>query len=271
MSGGAPAILFEHVSKVFAAEHGVTPTPALSDFSLAVSEGEFVCVVGPSGCGKSTMLDLVGGFSPATQGRVEVLGAPLHGPGTDRGMVFQEATLFPWLDVLGNITFGPRLAGVPASVYLPQAHSLLGQIGLAGFEHHATYQLSGGMRQRVAIARAWISHPPVLLMDEPFGALDAQTRLQMQELLLDVWAANRSTVLFVTHDIEEAMLLGDRVCVMTARPGTLRSSTPMPFARPRQYETLLADPRFGALKRSILHEVRDESRRMNRRQETKHA
>jgi NitT/TauT family transport system ATP-binding protein len=256
-----PAIEFDAIGRSFGDAPG-RRVSAIEDLSLSIASGEFVCVVGPSGCGKSTLLDLAGGFDRPSSGEVRVLGQPVAGPGTDRGMVFQEASLFPWLDVLGNICFGPRTRGVPASTYLPLAHRLIEQTALAGFEHHATYQLSGGMRQRVAIARAWISLPPILLMDEPFGALDAQTRLQMQELLLNVWANHRSTVLFVTHDIEEAMLLADRVCIMSARPGKVREVIEMPFDRPRDYEVLLADPRFGLIKRDITHQIREESRRM---------
>ncbi|GJD49455.1 Nitrate import ATP-binding protein NrtD [Methylobacterium crusticola] len=219
-------------------------------------EGEFVCLLGPSGCGKSSVLDLLGGFEAATDGRVAVDGGPVPPPGPDRGIVFQEPLLFPWLTVRDNITFAPRLAGVPASVYGPRAARLVELMGLSGFENHAPYELSGGMRQRVAIARAWISEPRLLLMDEPFGALDAQTRLSMQELLLDAREATGATVLFVTHDIEEALFLADRVLVLTARPGRVAAEIPVPFGRPRRYESLLADPRFGALKRGIVASLR---------------
>lgn len=267
MSASHNAIEFDRIGRVFASTESGRKTIAIDDFSLSVRAGEFVCVVGPSGCGKSTLLDLAGGFDKPTSGVVRVLGKPVKGPGSDRGMVFQEASLFPWLDVLGNICFGPRTRGVPAAQYLPLAHRLIQEMGLRGFEHHATYQLSGGMRQRVAIARAWISLPQILLMDEPFGALDAQTRLQMQESLLDVWEKNKSTVLFITHDIEEAILLADRVCIMSARPGKVRDIIDLPFERPRLYEDLLADPRFGLIKRDITRQIREESRLMSSHQQ----
>ena len=175
--------------------------------------------------------------------------------------MFQQPTLFPWLSVLDNVTFGPRMAGVPASTYLSDARRYLALVGLEGFEHHAPWQLSGGMRQRVALARAWLPGPEILLMDEPFGALDAQTRLMMQELLIDVWTSTRTTILFVTHDVDEALFLADRVLVMSARPGTVREELRVPFERPRDIESLTADPEFGALKRRVLHVVREEARR----------
>jgi NitT/TauT family transport system ATP-binding protein len=176
--------------------------------------------------------------------------------------VFQEAMLFPWLNVIDNTTFGPRMAGIPASEYMPQARELLDRVGLTGFESHRSYELSGGMRQRVAIARALIMKPAILLMDEPFGALDAQTRLMMQELLVGLWEQTRKTTLFVTHDIDEAMFLADRICVMSARPGGVRSVVELPFKRPRNYEAMMVDPQFGPIKRQIVHEVREETLKM---------
>ncbi|HXZ07397.1 MAG TPA: ABC transporter ATP-binding protein, partial [Paraburkholderia sp.] len=160
-----------------------------------------------------------------------------------------------------NVTFGPRMAGVAPSVYVPEAQRYIALVGLEGFEQHAPWQLSGGMRQRVALARAWLPGPEILLMDEPFGALDAQTRLMMQELLIDVWASTGTTILFVTHDVDEALFLADRVLVMSARPGRIREELRVPFARPRDIESLSADPEFGELKRSVLHIVREEARR----------
>jgi len=231
-------------------------TVALQDFSLSVAEGEFVCLVGPSGCGKSTVLDLLAGFERASDGEVTIAGEPVGRPGPDRGIVFQEASLFPWLSVMDNITFAPRLAGEAAARYRERAQNLVDVVGLRGFERHAPYQLSGGMRQRVAIARAWISDPRMLLMDEPFGALDAQTRVDMQELLLAARERVRSTVLFVTHDVEEALFLADRVAVMSHRPGRVELDIKVPFARPRDYETLVGDPTFGQLKRTIVKALR---------------
>ena len=172
--------------------------------------------------------NLIAGFDKPTTGAVLLDGKPVSRPGPERGFVFQQPTLFPWLNVLDNVTFGPRMAGIAASTYLPEAERYLALVGLEGFERHAPWQLSGGMRQRVALARAWLPNPEILLMDEPFGALDAQTRLMMQELLTEVWASTRTTILFVTHDVDEALFLADRVLVMSARPGTIREELHSP-------------------------------------------
>lgn len=255
-SGGQPLIVIDDVAKRFVDPRAKRITTALEHLSFRVHEGEFVCLLGPSGCGKSSVLDLICGFEAPSEGRVAVDDAPVGPPGPDRGIVFQEPLLFPWLSVMDNITFAPRLAGVPASVYRPRAARLIELMGLSGFEGHASYELSGGMRQRVAIARAWISEPRILLMDEPFGALDAQTRLTMQELLLSVRDATQATVLFVTHDIEEALFLADRVLVFTARPGRVALEIEVPFDRPRDYEQLIADARFGQLKGQIVKSLR---------------
>lgn len=252
----SPFIELADVEKRFDDRRTRRTTLALAGLSLTVAEGEFVCLLGPSGCGKSTVLDLLAGFERPTRGRVTIGGKPVGRPDPDRGMVFQEATLFPWLSVLDNITFAPRLAGRPATDYRERAQSLIDVMGLRGFERHAVYELSGGMRQRVAIARAWISQPLLLLMDEPFGALDAQTRLDMQELLLAARERNRSTVLFVTHDIEEALFLADRVAIMSHRPGRIVKDIVVPYPRPRTYEAMIATPAFGELKRSIVAMLR---------------
>jgi NitT/TauT family transport system ATP-binding protein len=257
-----PRIELEQVSKRFAGASGSgTSNDALTSISLALEPGEFVCLLGPSGCGKSTILNLVAGFDRPSSGSVLLDGKPVQRPGPERGFVFQQPTLFPWLNVLDNVTFGPRMAGLSASSYLPEARRYLALVGLEGFERHAPWQLSGGMRQRVALARAWLPGPEILLMDEPFGALDAQTRLMMQELLTEVWTSTRTTILFVTHDVDEALFLADRVLVMSARPGTIREELRIPFARPRDIEALTADPQFGELKRRVLHIVREEARR----------
>lgn len=248
------------VSKRFRAPHkGEPPIEVLQDIDLKLRPGEFVCLLGPSGCGKSTILNLIAGFDRADEGRVLLDGRAVVAPGPDRGMVFQQPTLFPWLSVLDNVTFGPRMAGVPASTYLAQAERYLGLVGLTGFEKHSSWQLSGGMRQRVALARAWLPNPDILLMDEPFGALDAQTRLAMQELLLSVWNETGTTILFVTHDVDEALFLADRVLVMGARPGVICQEFKVPFPRPRDVEALVATPAFGLLKRQILHIVREQA------------
>ncbi|WFU78187.1 ABC transporter ATP-binding protein [Bradyrhizobium sp. CIAT3101] len=254
-----PLIVLETIEKRFDDRRARRTTVALDGLSLNVAEGEFVCLLGPSGCGKSTVLDLLAGFEQPTRGRVTIAGKPIGRPSPDRGIVFQEATLFPWLSVIDNITFASRLAGRPASEYRPRAQELIEMMGLRGFEHHAVYELSGGMRQRVAIARAWISQPLLLLMDEPFGALDAQTRLAMQELLLAAREQRRSTVLFVTHDIEEALFLSDRIAIMSGRPGRIVEEIVVPYPRPRTYQEIIATPSFGELKRSILSTLREQA------------
>ncbi|MBR1221845.1 ABC transporter ATP-binding protein [Bradyrhizobium sp. U87765 SZCCT0131] len=254
-----PFIALADVEKRFDDRRTGRTTQALAGLSLTVDEGEFVCLLGPSGCGKSTVLDLLAGFERPTQGRVTIGGQPVGRPDPDRGMVFQDATLFPWLSVLDNITFAPRLAGRPAADYRARAQELIDVMGLRGFERHAVYELSGGMRQRVAIARAWISQPLLLLMDEPFGALDAQTRLDMQELLLAARDRNRATVLFVTHDVEEALLLADRIAIMSHRPGRIVSELVVPYPRPRTYEEIIGTQQFGELKRSIVAMLRREA------------
>ena len=256
----SPLIELQGVQKSFATRNQAQPTLALDKVALSIQEGEFVCLLGPSGCGKSTVLNLLAGFETADRGSVRFAGAPVHGPGPERGVVFQQPMLFPWLNVRDNVTFGPRMAGVPASEYGPQAERYLRLVGLQGFEQHAPYQLSGGMRQRVALARAWLPNPKALLMDEPFGALDAQTRLMMQELLTSVWERTGTTLLFITHDVDEAIALADRVLVMSARPGRICAEWRIPFERPRAIEELVADPRFGEIKSEVLKVVRHEAR-----------
>jgi len=265
--GGAPS----RAAATFAArltfegvERRYGDTYALAGFDLDVAPAEIVCLLGPSGCGKSTVLNLAAGFERPSEGAVLLDGAAVERPGPDRGVVFQQPRLFPWLSVLDNITFGPRMHGVPRERYRDGAQRYVDLVGLAGFEKHYPYELSGGMQQRVAIARAWISEPEVLLMDEPFGALDAQTRLMMQELLLDVWEKKRTTVLFVTHDIDEALFLADRVLVMSARPGRITEDLRMPFARPRDYATIIFDADYVRLKQRVLRAIRQESARAMR-------
>jgi NitT/TauT family transport system ATP-binding protein len=233
---------------------------ALAGVSFEVKDREFAVLVGTSGCGKSTVLRLVAGLVPPTEGRVLLDGREVSGPGSDRGMVFQSYTLFPWLTVQRNVEFGPRLRGVPADERTRLARHYLGQVGLRGFEGVYPKELSGGMMQRAAIARALANDPSVLLMDEPFGALDAQTRSFMGELLLSVWERAEKTVLFVTHDIEEAIFLGDRVLVMTARPGRIREEIHVPLPRPRTVD-MLSSETFVALKRRVMALIREEALR----------
>jgi NitT/TauT family transport system ATP-binding protein len=233
---------------------------ALEGIDFAVAPNEFAAILGPSGCGKSTLLNMVAGFDRPTRGQVFANGAPVAGPDPSRAVVFQEPALFPWYTVLDNITFGPKTRRVSPEAYRPKVGALLAQVGLEGFESYYPAELSGGMKQRVGIARVLVMEPRVLLMDEPFGSLDAQTRLVMQELLLAVWERHHQAVLFVTHDIEEALLLADSVSVMTARPGRIKQRIAVELGRPRALELTTA-PRFNALKREVLALLREESRR----------
>ncbi len=237
------------------------PLTVLDQVSLTLSHGEFVVLLGPSGCGKSTILNLVAGFVPPDSGTISCNDRPVSGPGPSRGMVFQQPTLFPWLTVLDNVTFGPRMAGVPRPEAARNAREWLERVGLAGFEQHFPWQLSGGMKQRVALARAWLPNPDILLMDEPFGALDAQTRMMMQELLRDAWLSTGTTVLFVTHDVEEALFLADRILIMSARPGKIVDEVVLPFGQSRDIETLAQSPGYADIKQRILHLVRTEAKK----------
>jgi NitT/TauT family transport system ATP-binding protein len=224
---------------------------ALQDVSISVARGEFVCLLGPSGCGKSTLLGALAGHLEASRGAIRVDGQPVHGPHPDRGLVFQQHTLFPWKKALDNVAFGLKMKGVPRKERRTQARDLLKLVGLEGFENCYPSQLSGGMQQRVEIARVLINRPRVMLMDEPFGALDAQTRLKMQELLLEVWARIKTTIVFVTHDIDEALFLADRILVMSPRPGRIIEEIRLDFARPRHAD-LVTSGEFIRLKRHCL-------------------
>ncbi|TYC59812.1 ABC transporter ATP-binding protein [Rhodobacterales bacterium] len=246
------SIRISDLSKIYP---GPRPVRALDQVDLDVAEGEFIALLGPSGCGKSTLLNILAGFEPLTEGSVLFDGERIGKAGPDRGVVFQEAALFPWLTVFENVTFGPRVQGVSKNVYDAAAREILALVGLADFAGSYPSQLSGGMRQRVGIARVLVMKPRALLMDEPFGALDAQTRLTMQELLLEVWQRLKVTVVFVTHDIDEAILLADRVCVMSARPARIARQIPIALERPRSIENLLS-PEFSAYKADIMHEMR---------------
>jgi NitT/TauT family transport system ATP-binding protein len=217
---------------------------AISDISLSVDDGAFVSILGPSGCGKSTLLYIVGGFVKPTRGVAKMKGAAIKGPGPDRGPVFQEFALFPWKSVLGNVMYGPRQQGVNVADAEAQARALLEMVGLKGFEEFYPKELSGGMKQRVALARTLAYHPEVLLMDEPFGALDAHTRTRLQNDLLNIWERDRKTVLFVTHSVEEAVFLSDKVVMMTRAPGSIRQIIDIDLPRPRRRTELLLDPRY---------------------------
>ena len=234
---------------------GADAFEAVRDLNFAVAPGELVCVLGPSGCGKSTLLGALAGHLQLTQGQLTVDGQPLLGPSPDRGIVFQQHTLFPWKRVRDNVAFGPKMRGIGKAERRRTADEILKLVGLDGFETFYPSQLSGGMQQRVEIARVLINQPRVLLMDEPFGALDAQTRSLMQEVLLDIWTKIPTTTVFVTHDIEEALFLADRIIVMSARPGRVIDDIRLPFARPRHGE-LVTENEFVRLKRHILNLLR---------------
>jgi NitT/TauT family transport system ATP-binding protein len=251
-----PKLMVRNVTLRFE-RRGHPPLVALDDVSIDVGDREFSVIVGPSGCGKSTLLLLVAGLLAPTAGRMQLGDRLIAAPGPERGMVFQSYTLFPWLTVRRNIEFGPRLLGRPAAARADIARHYVSEVGLTGFEDAYPRQLSGGMRQRVALARALANDPEMLLMDEPFGALDSQTRWVMQQLLLRVWEHTHKTVLFVTHDIDEAILLGDRVYVMTARPGRIKEEIAIPIVRPRTVD-VVTTPAFIALKRRILGLLQEE-------------
>ena len=247
-------ISFKSVSKTYGGSAGVL---ALDKVDFQIREGEFVALLGPSGCGKSTLLNLLAGFEPSSDGTLTFDGRTIGRPGPDRGVVFQEAALLPWLTVWENVVFGPKVQGVPKAQYEEKAREILQIVGLEKFHEALPVQLSGGMRQRVGIARVLVMEPRALLMDEPFGALDAQTRLSMQQLLLEVWQRLNTTVLFVTHDIDEAILLADRVCVMTARPGRITRDIPITLPRPRSLDDLTT-AEFIRFKALIMAQMRTE-------------
>ncbi|ARU86725.1 ABC transporter ATP-binding protein [Pseudomonas sp. M30-35] len=230
---------------------------ALDNVSLEVPDQQFAVIVGPSGCGKSSLLYLTAGLAEPSDGEIYVGGQRVDGPGADRGMVFQSYTLFPWLTVRQNIEFGLKRKRMPVAERKEVVDFYLNEVGLTSFADNYPKQLSGGMMQRVAIARALANDPQILLMDEPFGALDSQTRMQMQKLLLRIWENRKKTVVFVTHDIDEAVLLGDRIYVMGARPGHIQQTLDVPIQRPRDLDMVM-DQQFIGMKRQILGLLHDE-------------
>jgi len=231
---------------------------AVQQFQLDIPPGQFLVLLGPSGCGKSTVLNAVAGFIEPTEGQVTIDGQTVEGPGADRGMVFQQPTLFPWKTVQQNVEFGPLMTGRSKPSAESDARTLIEMVGLSRFAKRYPATLSGGMQQRVGIARALANYPTVLLMDEPFGALDSQTRIMMQESLLKLWSEFRITVVFVTHDIEEAIYLGDRVVVMSASPGRIIADIPVNLPRPRNQDVIF-DPYFARLKRQCMELIRIET------------
>jgi ABC-type nitrate/sulfonate/bicarbonate transport system ATPase subunit len=258
-------IVVSDVSKVFeAGTRNGGGVLALDKVSLEIADQEIVCLVGPSGCGKSTLVNMVAGFDTPSTGEVLVGGAQVKNAGPDRIVVFQTPALFPWMTVLDNIAFGPRKRGVPARQCRDDALRFMHAMGLDEFGHHYPYQLSGGMRQRVQIAGALVNRPDVLLMDEPFVALDFQTRLAMQELLLQIWDEFHPTILFITHDVEEAIFLADRLYVMTKRPGRVKEQIPVPFPKPRTFD-VVTNRTFVTIKEHVLYLIREELTTMDSR------
>ena len=259
----AAQILVEGVSHSYRPPRG-RPVLALDDLSLAVEEREFMALLGPSGCGKSTLLYLIGGFLPVEEGRILVDGARVAGPGPDRGVVFQHFALFPWKTVMGNVLYGLEKQDLPKEERRARALAHIELVGLSGFEDSYPSQLSGGMKQRAALARTLAIDPRILLMDEPFGALDAQTRSLMQEELLRIWERSRKTVIFVTHDVQEAVYLAERIAVMSARPGRIKEIVEVQLDR--DDPDLMKSPRFVELVDHVWNLVRGEAIRAERGQ-----
>lgn len=259
----ASAVALKNVARRFVTPSGDVLS-ALEGFDLTVAPGEFCAIVGPTGCGKSTTLGLVSGLAQPQGGSVTLFDAPVTGVDRRVGFVFQQDAVFPWRDVLGNVMAGPLFRGVPRAKAEAEARDWIARVGLTGFEQHHPHQLSGGMRKRVALAQTFINKPEVLLMDEPFSALDVQTRELMQEELLSLWAQSGAAVLFVTHDLDEAILLADRVAVLTTRPARVKSVHTIDLPRPRNIATLRYDERFVAIARRLSDDLRDEVLRARR-------
>ncbi len=249
LPGAAPILRASAVEKTFESDSG--SFRALSGINLDIEKGEFVCLLGASGCGKSTLLRLIAGFETATRGALSLYGQPIAAPGPERGIVFQDYALFPWLTVYENIAFGPRHRGLGSSEVKRIADKFTEMVGLTAFARHYPNQLSGGMKQRVAIARVLANDTDLLLMDEPFGALDALTREKLQEELLDIWKQTNLTVIFVTHSVEEAVVLADRVVVMTAGPGRIDSDMQIDLPRPRD----VSSEAFNTVRRTITQKL----------------
>ncbi|KAB7704262.1 ATP-binding cassette domain-containing protein [Bacillus aerolatus] len=248
----------DNVTKIYSGNKKNSQVLALDTTSLKIMPNEFITILGPSGCGKSTLLRVVGGLEEQTTGHVYLDGEEVFGPSSNRGMVFQAYSLFPWLTVEENIEFGLKNNGMTAAQRKEVVHTYIELVRLNGFEKHYPKQLSGGMQQRVAIARALANDPEILLLDEPFGALDNQTRTLMQELLLEIWEKSNKTILFITHDVEESIFLANRVIVMTSRPGRIKADIPIDLEHPRPYN-IKVSPRFLEYKEQLTELIREES------------
>ncbi|RXZ79886.1 ABC transporter ATP-binding protein [Paenibacillaceae bacterium] len=269
-------ISIQHVQKSFRIKRNLgqlkedaQPLSALRDINLEVRQGEFMVIVGPSGCGKSTLLDLLAGLTAPNSGQILLDGKPITGPNLDRGIVFQQYALFPWKTALGNVEFGLEAKGVGREERRRVAREYIELVGLSGFENRYPHELSGGMKQRVAIARSLAYDPEVLLMDEPFAALDAQTRETLQSELLRIWEATKKTIIFITHGIEEAVYLGQRVAVMTSRPGRIKQVIDIPFESRRNEEDLRANPEFVKLRHEVWELLKDEVVRAQEQEKSK--
>jgi NitT/TauT family transport system ATP-binding protein len=253
----AYAIELRNVTKRFLTPTGKAYT-AIRDINMAVAPGEFVAVVGPTGCGKSTTLGLISGLERPSEGSVQVMGKPVQGTDPRIGYVFQADAVFPWKNVLSNVATGPLFRGQRKAEALDRARDWIARVGLSGFENHYPHQLSGGMRKRVALAQTFINEPQILLMDEPFSALDVQTRTMMEDELLHMWSSISASVVFVTHDLEEAISLADRVCVLTSGPGTVKGIYTIDLPRPRNVAEIRFEPRFVQLYHEIWEDLRNE-------------
>lgn len=249
------AIDIRKVVKTFTDRQRGRDILAVDTVDLAIRDHDFVCLLGPSGCGKSTLLNMIAGFDSPSSGRIEVGGTTVQRPGSDRGVVFQQPTLMPWLTVADNVAFHLKLKGVAKAERRARAQEFIALVGLTGFERHYPSELSGGMNQRVGIARALLMNPRVILMDEPFAALDAQTKLEMQEELVQIWQRVGCTIVFVTHSVDEALVLGTRIAVMSRRPGRIRDCFDFDMPRPRD----ITSPAFNDAKRHVLGLIRDEA------------
>ena len=249
MSG---ALEIDHLSQSYVDPYSKETVTAVGDVAASIPEGQFVSLIGPSGCGKTTELNIVAGFISPTGGEVRVDGTAVSGPGPDRGVVFQDFALFPWMTVEANIAFGLKMRGVPKAERRERAREMAGLVGLAGFEQKFPHELSGGMRQRAGVARVLATEPSIMLMDEPFASIDAQTRRVLQQEVLRIWSTQKPTVLFVTHDVEEAIFMSDRVIVLGNRPSTVQADITIDLPRPRTWKDVQGHPEFLRLRAQLL-------------------